>query len=627
VGGFANAADAMHRATPIPVWNDTRYKFRFVFDRIVTSDSVGHRPPGVPLVTSNVGPPHASNESQSSVNSHQNPAATPGIAEPMKAHSALPITLGLWASLACSPRSEEDVASVSEPIISGTFVKQDPVGVAFLSLTRPSDGKVGYCSGIALTNTWILTAKHCTQVAASDPANVYVRAFANEVLLPPTPIPRATNIIEHPTSDVALVRLSTPVTVSSKAPDGRIFRFPSSAVNTFYPGTVDSMLNTKQTCYGYGDDTLGSGYGILRQAVGLPVAEIHPDSHSYWILPNELGQTPYSGDSGGPCVYYDPTAFDPYRPLLAGDFTESFYPAISEGVVDAGPIYRGWVDWWMFTDPVIEQIGAISGFSASRRTSSSYDMFGPLISGVAGRTWSSGSWGDFWFVPGVNTITPPSSVSWSSDRIDLIALDTGGAVKHASCSGSTCGTSGWSGWEDLSGSIGSNFYYGTAAASWGENRLDAFAMNGNQLVHRVFSNGWQDWYSLGCCGIGAPAAVSWGYGRLDVFLRGNDDAIYHRWCSDGICNDVSHWSDWESLGGVVIAPPAVTSFRPGRLDLFAIGTNSDVFHKVYEAGWDDWNDIGGPYNGGIAAVSLPGGYVSVIGLSQQNQIQSQWRPW
>ena len=147
-------------------------------------------------------------------------------------------------------------------------------------------------------------------------------------------------------------------------------------------------------------------------------------------------------------------------------------------------------------------------------------------------------------------------------------------------------------------------------------------MNGNQLVHRVFSNGWQDWYSLGCCGIGAPAAVSWGYGRLDVFLRGNDDAIYHRWCSDGICNDVSHWSDWESIGGVVIAPPAVTSFRPGRLDLFAIGTNSDVFHKVYEAGWDDWNDIGGPYNGGIAAVSLPGGYVSVIGLSDVRQVSS-----
>ena len=49
--------------------------------------------------------------------------------------------------------------------------------------------------------------------------------------------------------------------------------------------------------------------------------------------------------------------------------------------------------------------------------------------------------------------------------------------------------------------------------------------------------------------------------RIDVFAAGTDSALWHKWYDDG-------WSDWESLGGVLTRRPRGRRGPPDRLDVF-----------------------------------------------------------
>jgi hypothetical protein len=41
------------------------------------------------------------------------------------------------------------------------------------------------------------------------------------------------------------------------------------------------------------------------------------------------------------------------------------------------------------------------------------------------------------------------------------------------------------------------------------------------------------------------------------------------------------WSEWEQLGGILTEAPAVSSWGPNRLDVFALGQNKALWHR----GW------------------------------------------
>jgi hypothetical protein len=49
---------------------------------------------------------------------------------------------------------------------------------------------------------------------------------------------------------------------------------------------------------------------------------------------------------------------------------------------------------------------------------------------------------------------------------------------------------------------------------------------------------------------------SWGENRLDVFVKGDDNALYHRWWN-GMA-----WSEYERLGGSLEGAPAAISRDP-----------------------------------------------------------------
>ena len=61
------------------------------------------------------------------------------------------------------------------------------------------------------------------------------------------------------------------------------------------------------------------------------------------------------------------------------------------------------------------------------------------------------------------------------------------------------------------------------------------------------------WESLGGVISTRANAVAWGKNRIDAFARGMDSAMYHRWW------DGSRWGGWENLGGVIMTEPVPVS--------------------------------------------------------------------
>src|SRR5687768_16472222 len=72
--------------------------------------------------------------------------------------------------------------------------------------------------------------------------------------------------------------------------------------------------------------------------------------------------------------------------------------------------------------------------------------------------------------------------------------------------------------------------------------------NGGRRSHTMWHRwwdgaAWRGWESLGGIITSAPAAACWGPNRIDCFALGTDNAIWHRWW------DGAAWHGWESLGG------------------------------------------------------------------------------
>jgi hypothetical protein len=145
------------------------------------------------------------------------------------------------------------------------------------------------------------------------------------------------------------------------------------------------------------------------------------------------------------------------------------------------------------------------------------------------------------------------------------------------------------------------------AVSWGPNRLDVFAVGSdNALWHISFdgnASGWASWESLGGALSGrddfysnsAPSAVSWAPGRLDVFAIGSDKKLYHWWLSG------SAWSNESLEGSLLSAGPSAVSSGPNQLDVFTFGPDSAgsqvLWHISFDgntsAGWSSWEILDG----------------------------------
>ena len=100
-------------------------------------------------------------------------------------------------------------------------------------------------------------------------------------------------------------------------------------------------------------------------------------------------------------------------------------------------------------------------------------------------------------------------------------------------------------------------------------------INGIRSIYGSRTGGWE---SLGGVITSGPDVCSWAPGRLDVFARGTDNALWHKWYQGG-------WSGWESLGGGLTSDPGAESWGNGRIDAFVRGTDNALWHKWYDGQW------------------------------------------
>ncbi len=83
-----------------------------------------------------------------------------------------------------------------------------------------------------------------------------------------------------------------------------------------------------------------------------------------------------------------------------------------------------------------------------------------------------------------------------------------------------------------------------------------------------------------------PALINNADGRLEVFIVGQNKQLYHRYQTASKAD----WnSEWLSLGGSWDGNPTVISNADGRLEVFIVGQNKQLYHRYQTASGNDWN--------------------------------------
>ena len=130
---------------------------------------------------------------------------------------------------------------------------------------------------------------------------------------------------------------------------------------------------------------------------------------------------------------------------------------------------------------------------------------------------------------------------------------------------------------------------------------------------------WGGWESLSGILESPPRVVAWAPNRLDVFAVGTDSALWHRWW------DGSSWGGWESLGGVLESPPEVVSWNTNRLDIFVVGTDHALWHRWWDGfSWGGWESLGGILQSPPEVVSWDEGRLDIFGVGTDSALWHRW---
>ena len=122
--------------------------------------------------------------------------------------------------------------------------------------------------------------------------------------------------------------------------------------------------------------------------------------------------------------------------------------------------------------------------------------------------------------------------------------------------------------------------------------------------------------------VNPPAVTAFQQGRLDVFGLGADWQLYHKaWTGAG-------WfpaGGWDALGGSFLSPPSVVSWGSNRLDIFGLGRQRALYHKSWDPdGWHpsptDWEPLGGVLTSPPTVASWGSNRLDVFGVGAEDQM-------
>lgn len=182
----------------------------------------------------------------------------------------------------------------------------------------------------------------------------------------------------------------------------------------------------------------------------------------------------------------------------------------------------------------------------------------------------------------------PAAVASGPTRIEIFAVGTDGRMYTTIWDGTR-----WSAWSNMGKE---SFSSGPAAAfEPGNNLIHLYALGqaDNALWMNIKAGKWLGWSQVKPQQIGSkPAAVSWGQGRIDVFALGTNNKIV--WLST--TNSGVQWTDWLWLGNEEFrSGPGVASWGPNRIDVFA-HDDANLLHTnvLTGAGWSGWRSVALP---------------------------------
>ena len=148
------------------------------------------------------------------------------------------------------------------------------------------------------------------------------------------------------------------------------------------------------------------------------------------------------------------------------------------------------------------------------------------------------------------------------------------------------------------------------------------------LRHELAPPAPSTWTSLGGLFKSGPAVASWGPNRLDVFARGNDDGLWRN-SSSG-----SGWSGWSQLHPhAITSDPAAVSWGPNRIDIIARGPNGQMYAMNFNGSqWSGWGALGGQFTSGPAVASWAPNRLDVFGRGLDNALYTcswngGWSNW
>lgn len=166
-----------------------------------------------------------------------------------------------------------------------------------------------------------------------------------------------------------------------------------------------------------------------------------------------------------------------------------------------------------------------------------------------------------------------------------------------------------------------NFSSGLSVTAWSPNRLDIVGRSStNTYLHKAWTGAsWYpsetEWSDFGGNFSSTPASISWGPNRLDIFgIDAESESVKHKyWNGDSW---VPQGKEWEDLGGgPFIGDLSVSSWGPGRFDIWAAGKYGELNHLFWDgAAYQGWEKMGGKFKTAPTVVHWDVEKIDIVGL-------------